>query len=147
VLSACQTTPRTLTPGELFPGRVLNIRAPNSEGWMQMHSSNQGMIFVRRGTSPNETYAARVFAVALPESTDRDEFVTLIKQRDRENTSAERFTSVEVKYEYTDKRGYPCVTVEGVADDTKARTDAGQNILKLQRIALVCRHPRQQAKG
>ena len=147
VLSACQTTPRTLTPGELFPGRVLNIRAPNSEGWMQMHSSNQGMIFVRRGTSPNETYAARVFAVALPESTDRDEFVTLIKQRDRENTSAERFTSVEVKYEYTDKRGYPCVTVEGVADDTKARTDAGQNILKLQRIALVCRHPRQQRKG
>src|SRR6266705_2766827 len=79
VLTACQTMPRPLAPGELFTGRVLNIRSPNSEGWMQMHSSNQGMIFVRRGASPNETYAARVYAVALPGSKDRDEFVALVK--------------------------------------------------------------------
>jgi len=147
VLSACQTTPRTLTPGELFPGKVLNIQAPNSEGWMQMHSSNQGMIFVRRGASPNESYAARVFAVALPQSQDRDEFVALVKQRNQENTSPERFSSIEVNYEYTDKRGYPCVSIKGVADDTMAKTSSGQQVLKLQTNSLVCRHPGQQGKG
>ena len=78
VLTACQTMPRPVAPGQLFPGRFINIRAPNSEGWMQLHSSPQGMAFVRRA-SPNETYAARAFVVALPESQDRDEFVALIK--------------------------------------------------------------------
>jgi len=146
-LTACQTMQRPLPPGQLFPGNVLNIRAPNSEGWMQMHSSNQGMIFVRRGASPDETYAARVFAVALPESRDREEFVTLVRQRNQENTSPERFSSIEVNYEYTEKRGYPCVSIKGVADDTKAKTPSGQQILKLQINSLVCRHPRQQAKG
>src|SRR5712664_164386 len=147
VLTACQTMQRPLAPGELFTGRVLNVRSPNSEGWLQMHSSNQGMIFVRRGASPDETYAARVFAVALPESRDRDEFVTLVKQRNQENTSPERFSSIEVKYEYTEKRGYPCVSIKGIANDTKAKTSSGQQILKLQINSLVCRHPRQQAKG
>jgi len=62
-------------------------------------------------------------------------------------TDLRKRASVEINYEYTDKRGYPCVTVKSVADDTKARTDTGQHVLKLQRIALVCRHPRQQRKG
>ena len=146
-LSACQTMPRTLTPGELFAGKVLNVRVPNSEGWVLLGSSGQGMAFFRRGSSPNESYVARVFVVALPESTNRDEFVALVKQKEEKGTSPERFTSVVINYEYTDKRGYPCVTVKSVADDTKARTDTGQHVLKLQRIALVCRHPRQQRKG
>jgi len=105
------------------------------------------MIFVRRGASPNESYAARVFAVALPQSQDRDEFVALVKQRNQENTSPERFSSIEVNYEYTDKRGYPCVSIKGVADDTMAKTSSGQQVLKLQTNSLVCRHPGQQGKG
>ena len=147
VLTACQTMQRPLAPGQLFPGSFINIRVPNSEGWMQMDSSSQGMIFVRQGTAPNETYAARVFVVALPESKDRDEFVALIKQRNQENTSTERFNSIEFNYEYTDKRGYPCVRIKGVVDDTKARTPSGQQILKLQSYTLICRHPKQQGRG
>jgi len=146
-LTACQTIQRPLIPGQLFAGNVLNIRAPNSEGWMLMDSSNQGMIFARRGASPDESYAARVFAVALPKSTDRDEFVALIKQSNQENTSPERFKSIEFNFEYSEKRGYPCVKVKGVADDMKARTSSGQQVLKLQTYTLVCRHPRQQGKG
>jgi hypothetical protein len=105
------------------------------------------MIFVRRGASPDESYAARVFAVALPESTDRDEFVALVRRRDQENSSPERFRSVELSFEYTEKRGYPCVTIKGVADDTKARTSSGQQVLKLQFHSLVCRHPKPLRKG
>ena len=147
VLTACQTMQPSLAPGELFTGSFINVRSPNSEGWKKMDSSRQGMIFVRRGTLPNETYAARVFVVPLPETKDRDEFVALIKQRNQENTSPERFSSIEVNYEYTEERGYPCVRTKGVADDTKAGTPSGQQILKLQTYSLVCRHPRQQKKG
>jgi len=144
-LTACQSAP--LTPGELFPGPFINIRAPNSEGWRLLDSSGRGMIFFRRGAAPNESYAARVFTLALPESTNRDEFVALVKQRNQENTSPERFSSVETNYEYTEKRGYPCVNIKGVADDTKARTSSGQEVLKLQIHSLVCRHPKPQRKG
>jgi hypothetical protein len=148
VLTACQSVPPPLIPpGQMFPGRVINIRAPNSEGWRQLDSTRQGMIFFRQGASPNESYVARVVAVALPESTDRDEFVALVKRRNQENTSPERFSSIEFNYEYTDKRGYPCVSIKGVADDMKARTSSGQQTQKLQINTLVCRHPRQQAKG
>jgi hypothetical protein len=105
------------------------------------------MIFLRQGASPNETYAARVYIVALPKPTDRDEFVALVKQRNQENTSPERFSSVETNYEYTERRGYPCVSVKGVADDTKARTASGQQVLKLQIHSLVCRHPRPLRRG
>ena len=138
---------RPLAPGELFTGSVLNIRSPNAEGWILFESSNQEVAFARRGTLPNETYAARVFAAPLPETTDRDEFVALIKQRNQENTSPERFSSIEVNYEYTETRGYPCVRIKSVADDTKAKTSSGQQVLKLQSHTLVCRHPRQQTKG
>ena len=148
ILTACQSVPPPLIPpGHLFPGGFINVRAPNSEGWRQVASSGQGMIFVRQGASPNETYAARVFVVPLPESTDRDEFVALVKRRNQENTSPERFSSIEVNYEYTEKRGYPCVSTKGVADDTKARTSSGQQTLKLQINSLICRHPKRQKKG
>ncbi len=148
VLAACQSVPPPLVPpGQLFPGNVIDIRAPDSEGWRQVASSGQGMIFVRQGAAPNETYAARVFAVPLPESTERDEFVALIKRRNEENTSPERFSSIEASYEYTEKRGYPCVSIRSVADDTQARTSSGLQVLKLQVNSLVCRHPRRQGKG
>jgi len=104
------------------------------------------MIFFRQGASPNESYAARVFVVPLPESTDRDEFLALVKRRNQENTSPERFSSIEVNYGYTEKRGYPCVSTKGVADDTKARTSSGQQVLKLQIDSIVCRHPKRQRK-
>jgi hypothetical protein len=131
----------------LYAGKFINVRAPNSEGWVQLASSKQGMVFARRGTSPDESYVARVFVVPLPESTNRDEFIALVKQRNQENTSPERFSSIEVNYGYTEKRGYPCVKTKGVADDTKGRTPSGQQVLKLQSYPLVCRHPKQQPKG
>lgn len=147
-LAGCQSLqPPPLIPGQLFPGSFLNIRAPNSEGWMLLDASRQGMAFARRGASSDESYTARVFLLALPESKDRDEFVAFIRKSTEENTSPERFNSIEYNYEYTDKRGYPCVRVKSLMDDTKARTPSGQKTLKLQAYTLACRHPKEQGKG
>ena len=148
VLAGCQAVQqRPLIPGQFFSGSFLNIRAPNSEGWMLLDSSSQGMAFARRGVSSSESYAARVFVFALQESKDRDKFVTLIRKLTEENTSPERFKSIEYNYEYTEKRGYPCVKVKGVMEDTKAGTPSGQETLKFQPYTLYCRHPKQQGKG
>jgi hypothetical protein len=148
VLTACQSVQqRPLIPGQLFPSSVINVRAPNSEGWVVLSSSSHGIAFARRGVSSNESYVAKVFQIALPEFKDRNEFVALIKQRNAENTSPERFKSIEFNYEYTEKRGYPCVRIKGVMEDTKARTSSGQDILKFQSYTLACRHPRRQGEG
>ncbi|MGB7542461.1 MAG: hypothetical protein WBM28_10645, partial [Burkholderiales bacterium] len=103
--------------------------------------------FALRGVSSDESYVAKVFQLALPEFKDRNEFVALIKQRYAENTSPERFKSIEFNYEYTEKRGYPCVRIKGVMEDTKARTSSGQDILKFQSYTLACQHPRRQGEG
>ncbi len=150
VLTSCQTTQRPAAPGQLFPGKVLNIRAPNSEGWKQLDSdsSREAKMF-SRVVSINESYLAYVSLVQLPESKDRDEFVTLIRQTILEkHASKERLRSIEFNAEYTERRGDPCVRLKGVMDDTKARTAAGEQVLKLQTYTLVCRHPwRHQGRG
>src|ERR1700682_3296953 len=108
--------------GQLFSGRLLNIRAPNSDGWKFGASSNAGMGFARRGAAPDEIYGAQVILFALPESTDRDEFVSLIKQDVERDTPPERFTTIEANFEYMGQRGYPCVRYKGLFDDKQAAT-------------------------
>lgn len=147
ILAGCQSGPSSLVPGQLFQDSFLNVRAPNSEGWVLLDSSRQGRAFARRGVSSNDSYVAKVYGLALPEFKDRNEFVALIKQRTEAGTSPERFNSIEFNYEYTEKRGYPCVMVKGIMDDTKARTPSGQEVLKYQSYTFFCRHPKQQGGG
>lgn len=147
VMAGCQSGPPPLIPGQLFPDGFLNVRAPNSEGWVLIDASRQGKAFTRRGISSSDSYIAKVFGLSLPEFKDRNEFVAFIKQRFESNTSPERFKSIENNYEYTEKRGYPCVRVNGGAEDTKARTPSGQEILKYQFYSLACQHPKHKGGG
>lgn len=137
-----------VVPRQLFSGGLLNVRAPNSEGWELVSSAEAGMAFAHRGAYANENYVAQVSLFALPETGSPDEFVTLIKRGIENDTPAERFKSLESSYEYTGQRGYPCVRFKGVTEDTKAKTSSfGQESLKLQVYSLYCRHPRQQGVG
>jgi len=132
----------------MFSGGLLNVRAPNSEGWKLVNSSGAGMAFGREGTASNESYIAQVSLFALPKSKDRDEFVTLIKQGVERDTSPDRFKSLEANYEYTEERGYPCVKFTAVTEDTKAKTSSfARESLKLQIYSLYCRHPKRQNAG
>ncbi|MFA5243651.1 MAG: hypothetical protein WC029_14675 [Sulfuricella sp.] len=137
-----------VVPRQLFPGGLLNVRAPNAEGWEIVSSSEAGMAFAHRGAYTNENYVAQVSLFALPETKNPDEFVALIKRGVENDTPAERFKSLESGYEYTGQRGYPCVRFKGVTVDTKAKTSSfGQESLKLQVYSLYCRHPRHQEVG
>lgn len=137
-----------VVPRQLFSGGLLNVRAPNSEGWEMVSSSGAGMVFAHRGASSSESYVAQVSLFALPETKSPDEFVALIKRGVENDTPAERFKSLESNYEYTEQRGYPCVRFKGVTEDMKARTSFfRQESLKLQVYSLYCRHPRRQEVG
>lgn len=81
---------------------------------------------------------------ALAESSSPEEFVALIRKGAEADASPDRFKNLESSYEYTDRRGYDCVKVVSVTEDTKARTSAVvREKLKLQAISLYCRHPKQ----
>ena len=131
---------QTVAPGQLYTGPLLTFRAPTSEGWRVLRSSNVGMAFIRAGDFSFESYVAQVAIFALPESTQRDEFVALVKQGVEKDYS-KRFMSIEATYAYTEERGYPCVRVKALAEDTKAARPAVVENLKLQMHALYCRHP------
>ena len=58
-----------------------------------------------------------------------------------------RFQETKSSYRYTEKRGYPCVNAHLDFDDTAAVTPTGIEQLKLQVVALYCRHPKQRQLG
>lgn len=137
-----------VVPRQLFPGGLLNVRAPNAEGWEMVSSTDAGMAFAHRGAYVNESYVAQVSLFALPATRNPDEFVALIKRGVENDTPAERFNTLESSYEYTEQRGYPCVRFKGLTEDNKAKTSFFRtDSLKLQVYSLYCRHPRRQEVG
>jgi len=138
----------SLAPGQLYLGPVINVRAPESEGWKLISSSANGMAFGKRGTSANETYIAQVSFFPLPPTPNREDFVAMIKLAIERDSSAERFKTIKADYDYTDERGYPCVRFNALTEDTKAKTSLfRREILTLQVNSLYCRHPRKPESG
>jgi hypothetical protein len=134
---------QTVTPGQVFSGSLLNIKAPESEDWKVISSSSAGMAFGHRGSSSNESYIAMVSFFSLPKTNGHDEFIALIKQAVEQNTSIDRFKTISSNYEYTDQRGYPCVKFDAITEDTKAKASFfGHENLVLQIYSLYCRHPK-----
>jgi hypothetical protein len=143
-----QSPGEAIMPGQLFEGGLLNVRAPDSSGWLLAGAGNNGMAFARRGTDTNETYAAQVILFKLPPTQSNAEFVEAIKSRVDMVNPPSRFVVLEVNYEYTNHRSYPCVRYKSVYDDKEALTTSGTHeALKLQVISLYCRHPIAQEVG
>jgi len=139
---------QAVTSGQLFAGSLLNIKAPESEGWKVISSTSTVMAFGHRVESTNESYVAMVSFFPLPETKDHEEFVALIKQAVEKDTSTDRFKTISTNYEYTDQRGYPCVKFDVVTEDTKAQTSFfGHENLVLQIYSLYCRHPKHPESG
>ena len=98
---ASSTWAQSVPPGKLFAGKLLNVRAPNSEGWKLVNSSGATLAFARAGASSNESYVAQVMLFALAESSSPEEFVALIKKGNEADTPPDRFKNLESSYEYT----------------------------------------------
>ena len=131
-----------------YKGSYINILAPDSHGWHLLDSTSTGMAFGRNGTDPSESYAASVSMYPLEETADSDEFVAFVKKYVEEDTDPVRFEIIELDFEYSEERGYPCVILNFVTQDKKARTSLiSREVLLLQGKSLYCRHPVRQETG
>jgi hypothetical protein len=134
--------------GKMFRGEMLDIRAPNSEGWSLVDSTPGGWSFAREGAGSRESYVASVLAFPLTETKSSEEFVELIKTGIEKDTSPDRFAVTGATLEYTDVRGYPCVKYQATTEDKKAKSSLLKRApQKLQVYSLYCRHPKRSTLG
>jgi hypothetical protein len=147
IAAHAQSPGQPLTPKQQFPNELLNVHSPDSEGWIVTGTGRNGVAFAKRGTEPNETYAAQVIIFEMSPTSSSDELVGLVKRRIATMNPAPRFQETSSDFQFTDSRGYPCVDVRIAYDDNAAVTPTGKEQLKLKVIALYCRHPIKQELG
>lgn len=142
-----QSPGQTVAPKQLFPSSILNVYAPDSEGWVVTGAGSNGISFGKRGGESSETYGAQVIIFEMPPTTGSEDLVGFVKNRIAAMNPPPRFQETNSNYQYTEDRGYPCVNVHMALDDTAAVTPTGKEQLKLQVVSLYCRHPVQQQLG
>ncbi len=136
-----QTLGQQLSPKQLFPSSVLNIYSPDSGGWVLSGVARNGVSFAKGGIGANETYGAQAILFELKAVDSKDKFISFVKNRIATMNPSPRFEEIQAEYQYTENRGYPCVSARSTFNDNAAVTSAGKEQLKLQVIALYCRHP------
>jgi len=146
-LTHAQSPGQPVTPKQLFPSSILNVYAPDSDGWVITGAASNGISFGKRGAESGETYGAQVVIFEMPPTTSNEELVSFVKKRIAAMNPPPRFQETNSNYQYIEDRGYPCVNVHIAFDDTAAVTPAGKEQLKLQVMSLYCRHPVQQQLG
>lgn len=133
---------RPMAPGTVIPGKTLNVRSPNSDGWILMVSEPYGMVFGRKGHAPGEGDEAQVLVSPLSESEAEEKFIDYVKERVAKETTPKRFVLRQSDIGYTKDRKYPCVRADYTEDDTKARTSpTTTEKLLIESHALYCMHP------
>lgn len=131
-----------VTPGQLFPGGYINLRAPNSEGWRLVKSSPQGMAFGKEGIAAGENISAQLVMFGLQPTDTPEQFVDVIKKGIESDTNPDRFETLESSVKYTNERGYPCVRHHALVTDRAAQTSpTTKEQLLLETYSLYCRHP------
>ena len=73
----------------MFAGSYINVKAPDSAGWLLTESSYTGITFGKPGPSKGETFAAYVKGINLPPTASPTEFEEVIRAGN--DTSPERF--------------------------------------------------------
>ncbi|HMM54898.1 MAG TPA: hypothetical protein PKC23_07770 [Candidatus Desulfobacillus sp.] len=146
-IASAQSPGQPVAPGQPFNGEILNIRAPDSNGWIVTGMARNGISFGKRGAESGETYGAQAIIFEMPPTNGSEELVAFVRKRIAAMNPPPRFLETRSEYRYTDTRGYPCVNVRAAFDDTAAVTPSGREQLKLQVLALYCRHPEQRHLG
>lgn len=147
----CLTTTafaQAVKPGQLFGYSLLEIRAPDSNGWQISGGGHGTITFGRRGSTSNETFIAHVSEFSLPSTENAAEFLAFVRNNVEKDSAPQRFTPIETKFDYTEERGYQCVRLKSITEDTQAKTGLfSRESLKLQVSSLYCRNPRQSTIG
>jgi TonB family protein len=144
--NTAERLPHAVDPSQLFSGPAVVVRAPNSPDWLLTESTAEGMTFSRRDESGGNTYIAMVRVFPLPVVTTDAQLLEAVKAV-LESTPANRFRTVEQRFELTSERPYLCVRYRSSAVDSQSRTPDGIVSLALHIRALYCRHPTQPGLG
>lgn len=139
-----------IAPGTRIAGPLVDLRAPASEDWQAGpvgSAQSPGFAFVRRapdGTSD----VALVSLFPAGESRVPEDFTALVRRLVEADAPAPRYRVRESRYEYTEERGYPCVRVRTLADDTQAAIGPDRTgTQELALHALHCRNPKRPNTG
>ena len=152
-LSACAVPTQVrefqnVPAGKVYSGPILNITAPNSEGWQLLKSGPSGMAFGRRGSVPGESFAAQVAIFDPPQTDSPEEFEALIVRGAQGDAETNRFSTSKFTHQFSAARGYPCVQMQNISEDRQAKTGPNKTeTLVLQNEHLYCRHPVQKNIG
>lgn len=149
-LSACTSSvpPRkavSVSPGELFAGSYINVKAPTSDGWQLAQSSGSGTAFAKGGEVANESFGAQVLMFNLTPDKTPEEFEALIKTAVMRDTDPDRFNVQQISTTYSSERSYPCVRIHSVVQDNAPQGLVGP--LVLESDGLYCRHPVRRETG
>jgi hypothetical protein len=129
-------------PGKVYVGSIINTTAPNSEGWQLLKYDQSGLAFGRRGTALGESFAASVSLFEPPQTDLTEEFESLIVEGAQSDADTERFQTKSFTHQFILARGYPCVQIHNITDDTGARGGPNKTqTLIMQSAHLYCRHP------
>ncbi|MEW6312692.1 MAG: hypothetical protein AB1513_01390 [Pseudomonadota bacterium] len=139
---------QNVPPGKVYAGPILNIAAPNSEGWQLLKSDPSGMAFARRGSASGESFAAQVAIFDPPQTNSPEEFEALIVKGAQSDAETERFSTKSFIHQFTSSRGYPCVQMKNISEDRQAEIGPNKTeTLVMQNEHLYCRHPAQKNIG
>lgn len=134
-------------PGAVFDGPVINIRAPQSQGWVVLQNNATGMAFARSAAGINASEVAVVKLFPLGATPTPEALVALIKAGVEADTSKRRFDVLDAKFEYTERRGYPCVEASTLTIDKVPTGLFSHKEMILEIRALYCRHPERPDQG
>ena len=137
-----------VSPGQRFPSPLLDVRAPNEDGWEKAGDTQMALVFKKNGTSSGESYIAQAMLFPVPYPQTTDQFIAFIQEAVNSDIKTGRMTVLESKYEYTEQRGYPCVRFTGltVSADTSAGVFNRQPV-RVQVRSMYCQHPTNKRLG
>ena len=142
-LTGCSAR-QLVRPGELYEGELINIRAPTSWGWLLMQMDHNGVTFIRGNSSTDTSYVAQIMAFHEPPMNTSDELLASFKTVTEQNQLAHsRYKKpLELHFEITSERPYPCVRLRGTVEDLKAvMLDGTVGSASLYIRSFYCQHP------
>jgi hypothetical protein len=139
--SAADNRP-AVSPNQDFSNPILQIHAPASDGWHGFARSANLIAFGKSGSSAGESFIAQVNLFHLPTFPDSEAFTEFVREAVVKGSPTDRFETLEVNVQYSQARGYPCVTYHAASDDKKARVSLfSTKTLRFEVSALYCQHP------
>lgn len=116
---------------------------PQGSDWIIANRNPRAINFAKQGKNIDETYAAHVYVVDLPNMASKDEFFKYMKAEIEKDTDLERFTPIKNNYSYFEGRGDYCINYYSLAEDKKAQKRSNKkDSMLLEVVGYFCRQPR-----